>query len=182
MTFVSIGCLASVVAAEGAPVVPSRLGGAPLQTAFSPLCGNPGPEEVYPIQVAKLPGDVLRMTWLYQSGYDTDIVRGSVTALSVTNGDFAIATEGCVMNDSEPELFDDPAVPSVGEGYWYLLRADAHQPFAGCPQGQGTYNLRRFGIQSHQVGDRNTEIRASGRECSCSFFQSDPGQCTVWYP
>jgi hypothetical protein len=182
VAIVAVGSLAAVVPVHGTVAPPLRFEIASSHVVVSALCGNPAPEEVYPVLFSKLPGDVVRMVWPAQAGYHTDIVRGSITALSVTAGDFSIATERCVIDDSAAEVFDDPAVPIAGEGYWYLLREDQYNYGEGCPMGQGTYNFRQFGAQSRQVGDRNPPIRMSGRECPCNFFPVDPGTCTVWYP
>lgn len=182
VTIVFLACFAPPALSRGAVPPPPRIGEALPQELESPRCGDTGPEEIYPVTLSKLPDHGVRLVWIPWGIYNTDIVRGSLTALSATDGDFTIATQECVMDDTPGVQFDDPAVPSVGEGFWYLLRADARQPFpGGCPMGQGTYNMRQYGVPSHQVGNRNLEIKMSGRECSCSFFPTDSASCTVWY-
>jgi hypothetical protein len=139
------------------------------------FCGPPAPEEVYPVAFAKLPADVIRASWQGQAGYRTDLVRGSLTLLAATGGDFTVATEACVMDDSSGQTFEDPAIPPPGEGYWYLLRVDQYD---GCPMGEGTYNSRK----GHQAGDRNVEIQTSGRDCACFYEGQSSTSCTVLNP
>lgn len=159
----SLGLQLSVYSAESASHDPA-------------LCGPPAPEEVFPVSFTKLTGGAAYMTWYSQWGYYTDIVRGSVTALSSSHGNYTVATLGCLMDDLDHSgwtSFTDPGVPNAGEGYWYLLRFDQ---YSGCPNGEGTYNSR----QGHQVGDRNLEIQTSGNDCGC--YMTDGGFCTVYNP
>jgi len=170
--FLALGIQASVYAASG-PLPDLSSGDGP-----NSLCGPPAPEEVFPVQFAKSPGNVTRMTWWSQWGYYTDIVRGSLTILAATGGDFGMATCRCLREDldnPDAAAFEDPDVPSAGEGYWYLLRFDQ---YSGCPNGEGTYNSRG----GRQVGDRNLEIQTSGHDCLCFYRDGQDGYCTVYYP
>lgn len=154
------------------------------QSAFSLQCGPDAPHEVFPVSFTKATDGATRITWYdNQGGYNTDIVSGSVSVLSMTHGDFTMATQRCAR-DNYPDsgynggwaTWDDWIVPVAGEGYWYLLREDQYQ---GCPRGLGTYNSWHG---SYQTGDRNTEIRMSGHDCTCTYSSDpNPSECTVWY-
>ena len=138
------------------------------------LCGPPGPEVVFLVDVGKPAGGTVRLQWLSQFGHYSDVVRGSLSTLAASAGDFGLALEGCVLEDlnvSGTGAFEDADIPPVGDGYWYLIRADRYE---GCGTGIGTYNSVS---RAHQLGDRNPEILSSGRDCACYL-----GDCTVWYP
>ena len=101
--------------------------------------------------------DAAQFTWASVTGTTGyDLVRGDLTTLRSTMGDFAAATEACVLN-GQPDLFYDHGtdpVPNAGEGYWYLGRTrDA--------VGNGTFDSG----YSSQVGLRDAEIEASGMAC-----------------
>lgn len=135
-----------------------------LKGEFDPLCGPPSPSEIH-VDLTELPGGVARLTWRAEWGFRTDIVRGSLTTLVLTHGDYEMATEICLRDDVpdvDPATVDDPDLPNAGEGYWYLLRTDQ---YVSCPVGGGNYNSEDAG----QVGYRNTEIRMSGRDCTCTY-------------
>ncbi len=86
------------------------------------------------------------------SGYD--VVKGDLTQLRTTAGDFAnvLVTETCVADDQAATLVDHSGdVPAAGAGYWYLLRV---QP-GGDYESGGAF----------QIGTRTTEIGASGNDC-----------------
>ena len=114
--------------------------------------------------VTKLAGNVARITWQPDSPgyYLRDVVRGGLVALSVTHGDFVVATAGCLVNDSASNWADDDAIPSAGGGYWYLVRTERHE---GCPWPgpMMSYNTAGGG----QTGDRDYEILNSTHDCEC---------------
>ena len=147
----------------------------PLSTILlaAVLCGPPAPDPVRSVTLSKTSGGTARLSWVTQLGYFTDVVRGSLTTLASTAGDFGIALGGCVLEDGDVSSFDDPDLPPLGEGYWYLLRADQVE---GCPMGEGTYNS----WNTRQVANRNLEIQGSGRDCGC--WMNAGGTCPFHDP
>lgn len=159
-TLVVVGVHASGFAAPGDGV---KLAGACRPGEFSMFCMYP-PDPVFPLLLTKTAGNLAQMTWPDQGdAYAHDIMRGSLTLLSETRGDFAIATERCLINDSDARTFEDSDNPVAGDGFWYVLRTDQ---VYGCPDyGGGSYN---WGVR--QAGDRNSEIDTSGRDCTCILY------------
>ncbi len=98
--------------------------------------------------------DILWDSSAGSTGYD--LVRGDLTTLLVTGGDFAAATLACELNGQPvndwQHIGGTPLAP--GEGYWYLSRTrDA--------VGHGTFGSG----YSAQDGERDPEIEASGVSC-----------------
>ena len=83
------------------------------------------------------------------TGYD--IVRGSLTTLRATSGNFTSAVDSCLGNDLRAEAVQDNATPGSGNAFWYLVR-----PVNLCT-GNGTYD--------DGAPTRDTEIAASGAAC-----------------
>ena len=83
-----------------------------------------------------------------------EVVRGDLTTLRTSNGDFAVATVECVEDNLTAPTLSLADVPSVGEGFWYLVRG------VNC-KGKGTYDS---GGPS-QSGLRDIEIDSSGGDC-----------------
>ena len=158
-TAVALGIHASGFAREAALQDPS------WSQQGSALCGIEW-KIVSPVLLTKLAGGVARISWPTPTiTYRNDLVRGSLTRLSATHGDFRAATEGCLADDFDGTVFGDADIPAVGEGYWYLVREDV---YAGCPGwGQGTYSAAYQGQAGREVGDRDRDILASGRDCTC---------------
>jgi len=89
-----------------------------------------------------------RLVWYVNpeaSGYD--LVRGSVLDLLASRGDFSVASEACLLDDSMMSGVDDPQLPGSGDGYWYLVRAIQQ----GAPR---TYDSG----SASQAGTRDPEI------------------------
>jgi len=86
------------------------------------------------------------------TGYD--LVRGGLTNLEQSDGDFTVSTDACLAMDFPGTEVDDPAAPSAGTGVWYLVRArncgGAESYDSGAPS---------------QVGSRDAEIDASAGHC-----------------
>ena len=96
-----------------------------------------------------------RIEWsLVPSASAYDVVRGSVTALRSTGGDFATSTSGCVGDDVPSNTLADSEEPPSGDGSWLLVRA------VNCA-GPGTYD----GAGASQSGPRDEEIERSGLGC-----------------
>jgi cysteine-rich repeat protein len=85
------------------------------------------------------------------TGYD--VVRGSLSRLRATSGDFAdpTVTEACLANDQAATFWAHTEAPAPGEGVWYLVRSHPG----------GTYDSG----EPSQVGSRDAEIDASGNAC-----------------
>ena len=83
-----------------------------------------------------------------------DVVRGSVSALRSSGGDYQTATQACAADNTSATSLAMGADPAVGEGIWFLVRG------VGCA-GAGTYDS---GAAS-QSGLRDAEIAASGSAC-----------------
>ena len=87
------------------------------------------------------------------TGYD--VVRGDLGTLQGTGGDYAAATQTCLLNgQAETEVSHTGGSLGSGEGFWYLVRTRD-------VVGKGTYDS---GFSS-QVGLRDQEILASGVDC-----------------
>jgi hypothetical protein len=107
------------------------------------------------VNVQKIGSGTARLTWASianATGYDA--VRGSLTILQSSNGNFSTATSACLGNDLPSTVVDDSTALGAGQGLWYLLRA------MNCG-GAGSYDS---GLPS-QVGSRDAEIAASGHAC-----------------
>jgi hypothetical protein len=84
------------------------------------------------------------------SGYD--VVRGNLTILRDTGGDFTAAIEVCLADDAASSPLEDAGTLRPGEAVFYLVRAD------GC---SGSWNSGG----PAQQGDRDPEIAASPAAC-----------------
>jgi hypothetical protein len=86
------------------------------------------------------------------TGYD--LARGGLASLRASSGNFTVATDSCLQNDTPSMSATDAAAPVSGDGFWYLVRG------ASCA-GHGTYDS---GAPS-QTGSRDAEINASANGC-----------------
>jgi hypothetical protein len=117
-------------------------------------CTAPPPAGSSVVSVASQAGGEL-VSWTAVTGADTyDLVRGSLTLLSSSGGDFTASTGACLANDQTGVSFLDATVPALGGGFWYLVRG------LSCG-GAGTYDS----IGGSQVGSRDAEIAASPNSC-----------------
>ncbi len=81
------------------------------------------------------------------TGYD--IVRGAVTTLRVSGGEFSVAVEICLANDQPDAAIEDLQLPEVGDGFWYLVRAtDVDEPGTYDSGGPGQQASRDPGIEA----------------------------------
>jgi hypothetical protein len=103
------------------------------------------------VGAARVTGNTTRVTWSpVPSATGYDLVRGGLQGLRSSGGNFSTATTDCLGNDLTGTTANEPAVPSAGQGFWYLLRA-----------GSCSYNTG----SSRQVGLRDVEIATSGHAC-----------------
>ena len=129
-------------------------GGTPLDGAVGIYCpcteslpGNPL------VRLSKQGCDTAHLTWNADAGSRFDVVRGEVGLLHAYAGDFSLALSGCWASNIPVAVFDDDEVPSMGDGFWYLVRA------RNC-SGTGTYDSGGPG----QIRPRDPLIR-SGNDC-----------------
>jgi hypothetical protein len=83
-------------------------------------------------------------------------VRGSLSTLRSSGGNFAAATLDCAGdNIAKPTIVvAGTPQPAPGDGYWYLARR------VNC-KGKGTFDTG----SARQVGSRDGEIAAAGVAC-----------------
>jgi len=85
-------------------------------------------------------------------GYD--VVRGDLLTLVASRGDFSVATQECVADDSVATSLPFTASPAAGQGWWFLVRRLT-------AAGPDTYDS---GSPS-QTGSRDAGIAASPGAC-----------------
>ena len=83
-----------------------------------------------------------------------DIVRGDLDALASSGGNFTLSTTACLSNNQAATFLPDPTIPTVNDGFWYLVRP------ANCGGG-GSYDSGH----PSQSGLRDVEIAASAFAC-----------------
>lgn len=111
--------------------------------------GNPS------LTAGKAGGANVLLSWTALSGATTyDIVQGGLVALRSSNGNFQSATQACIAGNTTATSFTSTGTPSVGDGYWFLVRG------ANCG-GKGTYNSG----SPKQIGSRDSGIAMSGNDC-----------------
>lgn len=105
------------------------------------------------LTASKAGGTSLLLSWTAVSGATSfDIVRGGLSALRSTNGNFQSATDKCVANNATVNSATTNGDPNAGDGYWFLVRGST------CG-GAGTYD------EGTQIGSRNAGINASPHSC-----------------
>jgi hypothetical protein len=111
-----------------------------------------------PTMLAKRSGTDVELSQLTLGGGATwnDVVRGSLSALRSSGGDFSAATLDCAANAVTANTVIVSGTPGTvsGDGYWYLARG------MNC-KGSGTFDSG----SPRQVGSRDAEIIASGASC-----------------
>lgn len=83
-----------------------------------------------------------------------DVVRGGLTSLRASAGDFSTSTSDCVADDHELTTLTTLDEPPPGEGHWFLVRG------INCA-GSGTYDSN----SPSQLGSRDEEIELSTHAC-----------------
>jgi glucose/arabinose dehydrogenase/PKD repeat protein len=106
------------------------------------------------LTLGKLPQDATRLQWPpLACALSYDIVRGNLTTLRATGGNFTLATAACLANDITATTVDDPKV-TTPSGLFWLVRAN------GC--GWGSFD--EVGVP-WQPASRDAEIAASAQSC-----------------
>jgi hypothetical protein len=91
------------------------------------------------------------LTWCEQPPVTFyDVVRGDVGRLSVTGGDFSVATEECLGANVAGTSLPYSVAPFTGKGFWFLARPDGDTYDSNYPS---------------QVAGRDAGIAASGADC-----------------
>ncbi len=121
----------------------------------------PPPVQGTPEVVFELRTDPERLLWtdVEPGGTHFDLVRGDLTILLQTGGDFTQATEVCLASDQGGRSFDDGDIPAPGRIFWYVVRGVNET-------GAGTYDE----LSPRQVGSRDAEIDASAGACPLGGF------------
>jgi hypothetical protein len=92
-----------------------------------------------------------------------DLVRGDVRSLGTSGGDFSIAVQECLADDTLWTFDSDADVPPTGEAFFYVSRPSE-------PAAVSTYDSLGPG----QVGSRDAEIDASPFGCSPPLVPRGP--------
>jgi uncharacterized membrane protein len=118
-------------------------------------CNSAAPTGKPKVTLGKPSAGNARVYWgAVPSATGYDLVRGSLSLLSATGGDFTQATTDCLENDLTGTSRDDADTPYDGDGFWYLVRG------SNCGGG-ATFDS---GAPS-QAGSRDAGIQASSSTC-----------------
>jgi hypothetical protein len=118
------------------------------------VCTTAAPTGFAAFAVAKSSGAAV-LTWTtVPRATAYDLVRGDLSALRASAGDFTTATERCLADDIVVTNWSDADTPATEHGYWYVVRG------VNCG-GVGSYDS---GAPS-QPASRDAEIAASGNAC-----------------
>lgn len=99
--------------------------------------------------------DTLDVAWTaVPDAIGYDLVTGDLGVLRSTGGDFTQAVTGCVVNDTTALAWSSGEDPAAGEGFFYLVRAEA---------ASGSLSYDTFGVG--QVQSRDPGIEASPDAC-----------------
>jgi hypothetical protein len=103
------------------------------------------------------PGGSVQLTWSAApdaTGYD--VVRGVLSTLRASQGNFTVGVDSCLQNDTSQPHADDAATPPAGDGFWYLVRS-----VNACSE-PGTYD--DYWVPS-QAFPRDAGIDAAANSC-----------------
>jgi len=118
--------------------------------------GAPAPSAVTSLTLAKPSPGLARLSWpSVPNATRYDVIRGTISTLRSTAGNFTTAALNCISNDQSSLTADDSAPIASGDAYWYLTRAQ------GCG-GSASYDSSPI---AHQVGLRDAEIQANPLSC-----------------
>ena len=115
--------------------------------------GAPAPGEVSGLVFA---ADGQTLEWDAEPGAESyDLIRGDLTVLLSSSGDYAQAVEACLASAQTAASFSDPETPAAGVGWFYLVRA------RGCGDQPGSYDSG----STSQSASRDASIAASPAAC-----------------
>jgi hypothetical protein len=86
------------------------------------------------------------------TGYD--VLRGTLSELQASGGDFSLATEVCLEDDTTDTFIEDTDPAPQSDGFWYMIRP------INCGGG-GTYDSGG----SAQLSPRDAGANASPNTC-----------------
>jgi hypothetical protein len=89
------------------------------------------------------------------NGQVGDLVRGRVSTLVSSGGNYTLSTETCLLDNDSGRTYPEAGVPSLNDAFWYLARD------VNLCSGPGTYDEG----SASQVGSRDAEIAASPGAC-----------------
>ena len=94
-----------------------------------------------------------------------DVIQGDLYVLRAagTAGDFTSATTACLGNNVPAPPVSPLPVPGVGQGYFFLVRAQQDPISAPCY----SWNSDWLIAPDRQCGDRDSEINAASSVCPC---------------
>ena len=110
--------------------------------------------DVAGVRTKLLPMKLGGVGWAYQGpGITYDVVRGSLSTLRSTGGNFALALD-TTWGKCKLSTFTaaDAAIPATGNGYFYLMRTSRERSYEESP----------YWATRSQVGQRTAEIDATG--------------------
>lgn len=115
--------------------------------------GAPAPGEVTGL-IFLADGETLE--WDEEPGAESyDLIRGDLTVLLSSSGNFADAVEVCLAAAQPAASFDDPETPAADVGWFYMVRA------RGCGDQAGTYDTG----SASQSAPRDGSIATSPAAC-----------------
>jgi hypothetical protein len=119
-----------------------------MKTAWTctPPVGSPS------LTMSKTMGETV-LSWPGSSFASLDVVRGDLSSLRSSAGDFSLSTDACIVDDLLDPSVIVPDTPAVGEGVWILARP------ANC--GAGTYDSSG----AAQTAPRDAGIAAAASPC-----------------
>jgi hypothetical protein len=125
---------------------------------FDPFCGGgagvPPPSGTPELTLTDAAGTT-QIDWNPLAGATSyDLVRGDLTFLGQTLGNYIEATGACVASETSLTGATDTDLPAPGKGFWYLGRGRSCSSIGSYESGS-----------SAQVGTRDAEIEASEGAC-----------------
>jgi hypothetical protein len=99
-------------------------------------------------------GADVELSWAPVPGVTAyDVVRGTLSALRATDGNFTASTAECLADNEPGTSLGYAGNPPAGDGFWFLVR--------GADCGGGTYDSTGAG----QIDERTAEIDGAGAAC-----------------
>ena len=109
-----------------------------------------------PVLTVTPSGTDAQLSWPALAGADWyEVTQGDLSVLRSSGGDYATATDQCIADNETGTSALFSGTPTSGDGFWFLVRG------VNC-KGNGTYDSGG----ASQAGLRDTEIAASGNDCS----------------
>ena len=144
--------------------------GGDAMTRIEYVCVTAGSPD--PVSGLALGSDKSTLSWshdLMATAYD--VVKGDLTLLEASDGDFAGSMLGCLDTVIEPQA-SDLAMPGPGQAFFYLVRG------VTCLPETGTYDTSSPG----QAAPRDVQLQVGGAGCACppGDDNDDDGYCNAF--